>query len=56
MTGPSRRVRYGADVATYRAWISNAGLAIEREEFVPEGDGGHAFFWTRLPERLVSQP
>jgi SAM-dependent methyltransferase len=34
-----------ADVATYRSWISQAGLSIEREEFVPEGDGGHALFW-----------
>jgi len=39
-----------ADVATYRAWITQAGLAIEREEFVPEGDGGHAFFWAQRPQ------
>jgi 2-polyprenyl-3-methyl-5-hydroxy-6-metoxy-1,4-benzoquinol methylase len=37
-----------ADVATYRSWISQAGLSIDREEFVPENDGGHALFWARL--------
>jgi SAM-dependent methyltransferase len=36
-----------ADVGTYRSWISEAGLSIDREEFVPEDDGGHALFWAR---------
>jgi ubiquinone/menaquinone biosynthesis C-methylase UbiE len=36
-----------ADAATNRAWITEAGLTVEREEFVPEGDGGHALFWAR---------
>jgi len=44
-----------ADVATYRDWISKAGLSIEREEFVPEGNGGHALFWAWRPERQVPQ-
>jgi SAM-dependent methyltransferase len=43
-----------ADVATYRAWITSAGLAIEREDFVPEGDGGHALFWSRRPGTQTS--
>jgi len=30
-----------ADASTYRRWFSEAGLAIERETFVPEGAGGH---------------
>ncbi|WP_438489858.1 class I SAM-dependent methyltransferase [Streptomyces sp. S186] len=38
-----------ADAATNRAWITQAGLTVEREEFVPEGDGGHALFWARRP-------
>jgi SAM-dependent methyltransferase len=38
-----------ADVATYRTWIDRAGFSIEREEFVPEGDSGHALFWASLP-------
>jgi SAM-dependent methyltransferase len=40
-----------ADVATYRSWIAQAGLVIEREEFVPEDDGGHALFWASRPQR-----
>jgi SAM-dependent methyltransferase len=40
-----------ADVATYRSWIDQAGLLIDREEFVPEGDGGHALFWASCPQQ-----
>jgi SAM-dependent methyltransferase len=36
-----------ADVATYRGWLAGAGLRVVREEFVPEGDGGHSLFWAR---------
>ncbi|MBC9731551.1 bifunctional 2-polyprenyl-6-hydroxyphenol methylase/3-demethylubiquinol 3-O-methyltransferase UbiG [Streptomyces sp. TRM68367] len=38
-----------ADAATNRAWMTQAGLTVEREEFVPEGDGGHALYWARRP-------
>ena len=39
-----------ADAATNRAWMTQAGLTVERgEEFVPEGEGGHALFWARRP-------
>jgi SAM-dependent methyltransferase len=38
-----------ADVATYRSWIDQSGLLIDREEFVPEGDSGHALFWAHRP-------
>jgi 2-polyprenyl-3-methyl-5-hydroxy-6-metoxy-1,4-benzoquinol methylase len=38
-----------ADAATNRAWITNAGLAVEHEEFVPEGSSGHTLFWARRP-------
>lgn len=38
-----------ADAATNREWIEQAGLTVEREEFIPEGDGGHALFWARRP-------
>lgn len=34
-----------ADVETYREWLELSGLVVEREEFVPEGAGGHALFW-----------
>lgn len=30
-----------ADAATYRRWLADAGLVVEEERFVPEGDGGH---------------
>lgn len=36
------------DAATNRGWLVQAGLAVEREEFVPEGDGGAVLFWARL--------
>lgn len=35
------------DAATYRSWLTEAGLDILHEEFVPEGDNGHALFWAR---------
>lgn len=40
-----------ADAATNRAWITQAGLMVEREEFLPEGFSGHALFWARRPAR-----
>jgi SAM-dependent methyltransferase len=36
-----------ADAATYRTWITEAGLAVEAEQFVPEADAGHQLFWAR---------
>lgn len=42
------------DAATYRVWLEQAGLTVQREEFVPEGSGGHALFWTtRQAERIL---
>lgn len=38
-----------ADAATYRDWITRAGLHIESEEFIPEADSGHQLFWARHP-------
>ena len=38
-----------ADAGTYRSWIIQAGLTVEQEEFVPEGDSGHALFWAHKP-------
>jgi hypothetical protein len=37
-----------ADAASYRAWLRQAGLEVTEQQFVPEGDGGHALFWARL--------
>ncbi|MFD2077923.1 Methyltransferase domain-containing protein [Actinopolymorpha cephalotaxi] len=36
-----------ADAATYRGWLTRAGLTITGEEFVPEGDSGHSLFRAR---------
>jgi SAM-dependent methyltransferase len=36
-----------ADAATYRGWITEAGLRVELEAFVPEGGSGHQLFWAR---------
>jgi SAM-dependent methyltransferase len=38
-----------ADPDTYRRWIVQAGLLVESEEFVAEGDSGHQLFWARRP-------
>ena len=40
-----------ADAATNRRWLGEAGLLVEHEEHVPEGDGaGHVLFRARAPE------
>ena len=38
-----------ADADSYRSWIERAGLTVEAEDFVPEGDSGHALFVSRKP-------
>jgi SAM-dependent methyltransferase len=35
------------DADTNRTWLTEAGFTIEREEFVPEGDGGAVLFVAR---------
>lgn len=42
-----------ADAATNRDWIVQAGLTVDREEFVPEGDSGHALFWAHRSQPAV---
>jgi SAM-dependent methyltransferase len=44
-----------ADAATNRRWITEAGLIIEHEEFVPEGSSGATLFWAYRPSSLNSQ-
>ncbi|HZX08412.1 class I SAM-dependent methyltransferase [Kribbella sp.] len=34
------------DAATYRRWLTDAGLTVETELYVPESSGGHALFWS----------
>lgn len=38
-----------ADADTNRQWIEQVGLTVERQEFIPEADSGHALFWARRP-------
>ena len=38
------------DAATYRTWLTDAGLTTDTETFVPEGASGHTLYWTRRPE------
>ena len=45
--GPAAMWWSHADAAAYRAWISQAGLEVTSQQFVPEGDRGHALFWAR---------
>ncbi|GLY86061.1 class I SAM-dependent methyltransferase [Actinoallomurus iriomotensis] len=45
--GPAAMWWSQADAATYRSWIEQAGLEVSAQEFVPEGDSGHALFWAR---------
>jgi SAM-dependent methyltransferase len=40
-----------ADRDTYVKWLSALGFDIVHEEFVPEGDGGHALFLVQKPAR-----
>ena len=47
MDGGARMWWSHADADTNRTWIEQAGLTIERQEFVAEGSGGHALFWAR---------
>jgi hypothetical protein len=37
-----------ADAGTSRRWLSEAGLTVTEQEFIPEGNGGHALFWARM--------
>ena len=47
--GPATMWWSHADAGTYRAWLQDAGLDVTEQDFVPEGDGGHALFWARRP-------
>lgn len=45
-----------ADADTYRRWLRDAGLSVEREAFVPEGAGGaggHTLFIATRPARTA---
>lgn len=44
-----------ADAATYRRWISEAGLTVDTEHFVPEANSGHQLFWAHRPTQDLKQ-
>jgi SAM-dependent methyltransferase len=48
LKGPATMWWSQADAATYRTWLRQAGLEVTGQQFVPERDGGHALFWSRL--------
>ena len=45
--GPATMWWSQADAATYRSWLRDAGFDVTDQQFVPEGDSGHALFWAR---------
>ena len=45
--GPAAMWWSQANVSTYRGWLRQAGLTITSEQFVPEGNSGHALFWAQ---------
>jgi len=49
--GPAAMWWSQANASTYRVWLQQAGLTITSEQFVPEGNGGHALFWAQQPPR-----
>lgn len=50
--GPAAMSWSHADAATYRSWIGQAGLEITSQQFVPEGDSGHALFLAHQPASI----
>lgn len=47
--GPAPMWWSQADATTYRSWIQQTGLQIIVQDFIAEGDSGHALFWARRP-------
>jgi SAM-dependent methyltransferase len=47
--GPGTMWWSQADAASYRQWLTDAGLEITEQDFLPEGNSGHALFWARRP-------
>lgn len=45
--GPATMWWSQADAATYRSWLQQAGMEVTAQDYVPEGDSGHALFWAR---------
>jgi hypothetical protein len=54
--GPAAMWWSHADAATYRSWLRQTGLEVTGQQFVPEGDSGHALFWARQPATVEQLP
>jgi SAM-dependent methyltransferase len=52
--GPATMWWSQTDAATYQSWLQQTGLEIADQQFVPEGDSGHALFWARQPPSTSS--
>lgn len=47
--GPATMWWSQADATTYRSWLQQTGLQVTVQDFIAEGDSGHALFWARRP-------
>jgi ubiquinone/menaquinone biosynthesis C-methylase UbiE len=45
--GPATMWWSQTDATTYRSWLHESGLQVIDQQFIPEGDSGHALFWAR---------
>jgi 2-polyprenyl-3-methyl-5-hydroxy-6-metoxy-1,4-benzoquinol methylase len=54
--GPATMWWSHADADTYRAWLEDAGLDVTEQDFVPEGNSGHALFWACRPPEARRPP
>ncbi|WUH99672.1 class I SAM-dependent methyltransferase [Spirillospora sp. NBC_00431] len=45
--GPATMWWSHTDATTYRSWLDESGLQVTDQQFVPEGDSGHALFWAQ---------
>jgi ubiquinone/menaquinone biosynthesis C-methylase UbiE len=43
--GPATMWWSQTDATTYRSWLHQSGLKVTDQQFVPEGNSGHALFW-----------
>ncbi|GAA4232765.1 class I SAM-dependent methyltransferase [Actinomadura meridiana] len=53
LDGPATMWWSQADATTYRSWLTHSGLQVTDQQFIPEGETGHAQFWAR---RTITSP
>ena len=47
LDGPATMWWSQADADSYRTWLGQAGLEVADQQFMAEGDSGHALFWAQ---------